>query len=432
MEISSGSNIRSKSNSSNHQSGLTAKAPALSRDDSHSEGKNSEGVRKFIKNEKMLILDFDDTNLTSEQKIRMTRDCILQKTELIDFRLKTLERGGISVLFKTIEQKNFAESILKKELESSLKKKGYISSKKTFEVLLPRFPRELHLDLLTTYDHVVNYKQLRSTDVVLFMDSKEAATNLIQRGMFIDNYYFSISPFVFRPHILCGLCRKIGHNQLSCTERSKSSSLCINCAKDHDEDHDCSAEIRCTECSSNEHNILQCPTYQSQIRAATTQKMKSYKEALSIKPIPTPRKVGQEGETRVAQRKQPERIQIVALVEIILSTLQNLGLLKEEVNVSDISSQIISVMDKRNQAPDNTSRYQHVQPTKADQRINRGSDSESSDLDIIEDDQKDILMMIEQSNCSTIGVEMELEDDQDMNPTSKKKLKGTSSSLTCS
>ena len=233
MEASSRSQSRARVKSPQKTSSSHAKAPAKAAENSQSGGEYSDGTKKFIKNEKMLILDFSDSTLTPEKKIRLIRDCILQKTELIDFRIKILERGGVSILFKTMEQKKFAESILKKEFESILSKKGYISSKKTFEVLLPKFPQELDLEALMSIENITSFKQLKSTDVVLFMNSKESAAKLIQSGLFLEKYYFSISPFVFRPHILCGLCRKIGHNQMSCTNRPKSSSLCMNCAKDH-------------------------------------------------------------------------------------------------------------------------------------------------------------------------------------------------------
>ncbi len=47
--------------------------------------------------------------------------------------------------------------------------------------------------------------------VVFFMDSKEAAKNLIDYGYFCDPYLLVFEPFVFAPNICCRNCGSKKH-----------------------------------------------------------------------------------------------------------------------------------------------------------------------------------------------------------------------------
>lgn len=88
---------------------------------------------KKPQNPRILILDFKETNASN---VQLVRRALITYTEIRNFSIKVLLKGGISILFAKPKARDFAEKVLTEKLGSHLAtRRGFLKNKKVFEVI---------------------------------------------------------------------------------------------------------------------------------------------------------------------------------------------------------------------------------------------------------------------------------------------------------
>src|ERR1700742_3420831 len=227
-------------------------------------------------NPRILLLDFIEGFNNPMKEIRSILD---SKTQIRGYVLKTLERGGISIWFRRPGQKIFAEGLLRDELASKLLKKRWTEKKTLFEVVIYGIPRSFNVSTLNSIPGVIRVQQIPGR-VILFMNSIQRAKEICSNGVSVDDYYFNVVPFVFRPKVSCPLCGSMDHARCETTK-------CFRCGEVDHVAKACNKTIRCVRCQSAEHDAWKCPTYRTKLQQATQLKRRSYAEVLgNVRNVP--------------------------------------------------------------------------------------------------------------------------------------------------
>ena len=214
---------------------------------------------KKIQNPKMLILDFI---IISQDNIRLVNKILHDYTPIRKFSMKTLTKGGISILFTSETAKKLAEPILLEQLKDKLKIKGFMNNKKFFEIIsyVPSYVEIEELSEAINADHFLN----RYGKVVFFMKSLNAAKDLVENGFLFRDTFFNFEIFVFKPKIGCQNCGSFKHFQCEAKDTKSGSTV-----------------MYCRHCYSTEHNSFKCVIYLDFLKEAKAKKRKTYAEAIS-------------------------------------------------------------------------------------------------------------------------------------------------------
>lgn len=222
---------------------------------------------KKAPNPRILLLDFADSKSLPVPNLKAVRNILISHTQIRSFNMKILERGGISILFSNPKAKAYAEKIIYEKLGNSLKRRGFLQTKSTFEVVT-NLPTDVDLELLSKGLNSTKSVKLAQNKVVFSLQTKEQAVQLINDGYLFRNYQLEFKPFTFKPRIACK-CGSIHHTTCSVdlfpsNLPATTSAVCVNCRK-------------------TDHSSKECPLYIEKLKVATENKKKSYAAALGSK-----------------------------------------------------------------------------------------------------------------------------------------------------
>jgi hypothetical protein len=228
---------------------------------------------KKAPNPRILILDFVDKNVLPVTHVQLVRNIIITNTQIRSFSTKILERGGISLLFNSPKAKQFAEKVINDKISNQLKKKGFLQTKKSFEVICS-LPKDLNADNLSRALKAIKIVKLGHGKFVFSVTSKEQAVLLISDGYLYGAYHIEFKPYTFKPKIACFKCGSIYHSTCSLElfpkeiqKETLASNNCVNCRKPG-------------------HSAKECPLYLEKLKKATENKKSSYAAALGSKASP--------------------------------------------------------------------------------------------------------------------------------------------------
>jgi len=222
---------------------------------------------KKAPNPRILLLDFADPKSSPFTNLKVVRNILISHTQIRSFNIKILERGGISILFNNPKAKAFAEKVLYEKLGDSLKRRGFLQNKSTFEVVT-NLPNDVDKELLSKALSSTKSVKLGQNKVVFSLQTKEQAVELINDGFLFRNYQLEFKPFTFKPRIACK-CGSIHHT--SCSVDLFPSDLPV------------STSAVCVNCRKTGHSPKECPLYIEKLKVATANKKKSYAAALGSK-----------------------------------------------------------------------------------------------------------------------------------------------------
>jgi hypothetical protein len=210
------------------------------------------------RNPRMLILDF---LMPSPDNLRVVNATLIEQTQIRKYSLKYLKNGGVSILFASEQAKRLAEPILLTKLENKLKRKGFMNTKKLFEVSVS-LPKQIDRQKLMESIHAERYVERFGNQVVYFMRSLEAAKQLISDGFIFDNFFLMFKAFVFKPKVGCKTCGSLQHVFCELSNERDETKECIHCG-------------------SEEHVSVKCALYETAVKEAKANKKKTYASALS-------------------------------------------------------------------------------------------------------------------------------------------------------
>jgi hypothetical protein len=221
-------------------------------------------------NPRILILDFKEKSV---ENIKIVRNALIMFTEIRNFSIKRLSRGGISILFAKPKAREFAEAILLEKLSDQLiTRGGFIRNKKVFEIAC-NVPKEVNLDTLNAEIRSISYKKLGYRTIFTLSTAVEAS-RLIADGYFFENFHLEFAPFVYKPKVACK-CGSIYHS--TCTPdpniTETENTICGNCKQ--------------------QHPTKDCEMLKMKMKSAMENKKKSYADALKVgimtAPAPPPK-----------------------------------------------------------------------------------------------------------------------------------------------
>jgi hypothetical protein len=311
------------------------------------------------KNPKILILDFETPK---REHLFLVHKTLHAKTNIRDFVPRQLERGGISILFRSAGARNHAEECLRKELSHLLKKPKpkFGDDKKFFEVIA-FIPKTL---LATDVQAALGAAKLiprHGSRYVFCLTSREQANAVVESGYFFCDYVLSFKPFTFPARIACSTCGSFDHKL--CEKK-----ICLHCSGDHlvsscpDRDN---TPPKCLYCFG-EHDARQCDQYVQRLKIANMNKRKSYAEVLksgSSAPLPkgpkqATKKQAKEPSLKVSGQDLPMSA-VLALLEAFMALFKITSAnsadvieqLKTSLKPSNYSKSILQkdVHQKRNQ-----------------------------------------------------------------------------------
>jgi hypothetical protein len=272
------------------------------------------GVLPHVRGSKALFLDPVEESFPSDI-LETIHGLLYSKTQLRGFSLLRLGRGGVRVLFKSVNARKYGEEVLRSHIRCRPAKLSWLQVKKTFEVVVRGVPRTTAVEGLMDVPHVVKVKDLKFGRVVLFMDSFEAASKLIDEGLWFQGMFFSVRPWSFKPRVSCLSCGSMSHTQ--CEKR-----ICFKCGVEGHVSGDCPNDesvrpLSCLRCGDSNHLSSDCPVFKEKSSKAYQRKKKTYAEALGAsKKATTPAHV----------RARPPQVDVFALVQtVVLTVLQVLN-----------------------------------------------------------------------------------------------------------
>jgi hypothetical protein len=222
----------------------------------HLQKKEKLSMPNDIKNKKMLILDFVEQK---KENLSLVYKIIRERTPVHPVSLKLLEKGGISVLFRSETAKNIVAKLLYEQLATKLRPKQFMEVKKAFEVSC-RLPKDIDAQEVCTSINAFKCIPRLGKEFIFFLNSKEEAKALLCNGFMFKEYLLVFEPFTFAPRLCCLNCGSKDHKQ--CEEEVKSSS--------------------CGYCMEN-HSFKDCEKLKLDKKAARLTKNKTYAEALLSK-----------------------------------------------------------------------------------------------------------------------------------------------------
>lgn len=229
---------------------------------------STEKVSKKV-NPRIIHLDFIEKNVSHVQEVRQV---IINSTQIRNFCIKVLPKGGISILLGNQKAKSLVEGLLNEKLEGKLCKKGFLVNKKLFE-LSCRVPKDL--DPKTVMETIKADKFIKrgGSECIFFLPSQNAANELITNGKFVSPYHLEFAPFIFAPRIACQNCGSSEHSECS-------KIICKTCASDH-KTEDCKSNVsKCYYCKGD-HAFKNCLLFKEKFAFAKATKKKTYAQALS-------------------------------------------------------------------------------------------------------------------------------------------------------
>jgi hypothetical protein len=287
-------------------------------------------------NPRILIMDFKEKSV---ENIKTVRNALITYTEIRNFSIKRLSRGGISILFGKQKAREYAETILIEKLSTQLiSRGGFIRNKKVFEIAC-NVPKEVNLDNLNAELRSISYKKLGYRTIFTLSTAVEAS-RLIADGYFFENFQLEFAPFVYKPKVACK-CGSIYHS--TCTPDPNiietDNTICGNCKQ--------------------QHPTKNCEMLKMKMKSAIENKRKSYADALKVgimtAPAPPP---------KVASSLELSPTLILDIVALVLKHF------KIEVNMQEVKEVIstafscnVSTSGKPRLDTTSTKPVQQVQPT---------------------------------------------------------------------
>lgn len=226
-----------------------------------------EQVPKKI-NPRLVHLDFIEKSVSNIQEVRSV---IVNHTQIRNFTIKILPKGGISVLLGNKVARNLVEDLLYQKLEGKVRRKGFLANKKLFEVSC-RVPKDMEIKKIMESINAVKFIKRGGNEFIFFLSSQDSASDFIKNGRFIYPYHLEFAPFTFAPRIMCKGCGSSEHQRCS-------KELCNTCGHEH-KTEECSSEIICLYCKGS-HTVKDCLQFKEKSASAKASKKKSYAEALT-------------------------------------------------------------------------------------------------------------------------------------------------------
>jgi hypothetical protein len=220
---------------------------------------------KKPQNPRILILDFKET---SASNVQLVRRALITYTEIRNFSIKVLVKGGISILFAKPKARDFAAKVLTEKLAPHLAtRRGFLKNKKVFEVITT-VAKTMNLDEIRFALGAISFKSLGHNRVIFTLGSPEEASRLISEGFFYESIHYEFQPFVFRPKIACK-CGSLFH---------------MSCNAIESKDNDSETPVPCANCQKTDHSSKECVLYKNRLQTAFANKKKTYAEALKVQP----------------------------------------------------------------------------------------------------------------------------------------------------
>ena len=219
-------------------------------------------------NPRLVHLDFIEKN---DSNVQLVREVIINNTQIRNFTIKVLPKGGLSILLPNKTAKLLCEEILFKKLDGKVKRKGFLSNKKLFEVSC-RVPKDLDPKNVLHEIKAEKFIKRGGNEIIFFMPSQITASYIVKNGKFVKPYHLEFAPFTFAPRIICKSCGSAEH--FECTK-----VLCKSCGQEH-KSEDCHSDfLNCYYCKGS-HGFKDCPQFKEKVSSAKLSKKKSYAEAL--------------------------------------------------------------------------------------------------------------------------------------------------------
>jgi len=262
-------------------------------------------------NPRILLLDFETS---TKDNIRIVNNILRDYTQIRKYSLKLLTKGGISILFSSEQAKKMAEPILITRLGNKLKVKGFMKSKKLFEIITC-IPKQVDREELKIALDADRFIERFGNKVVFFMKTLESARGLINDGFFFNDFFLTFELFVFKPKIGCRTCGSLDHSNCVAEETNMDASQCYHC-------------------SSTEHSSFKCAIYLDILKEAKENKKQSYAAALlcSSSSQKTQKKIPMDSSSRINQRSSAKKSSPTSISPV------------DELNVSLITTVVKSVL----------------------------------------------------------------------------------------
>jgi hypothetical protein len=219
-----------------------------------------ESLSSKKKNPRILLLDFKKTAIRDiETRLMRIRSAVHENSQIRSFSMKSFPNGNISILFRSPAARDVAERILREKMVNDLQPPE-LQGKNRFE-LIAKLPRNFNPAEVKHAIEASKYVSIGHGKYVFLGLSAIKATELIEKGVYVNPYFIEFELYAFAPQIGCSECGSIAHKFCSPND-------------------DISLNSRCIHCSSEEHKSIECSKLKQELKTAQIQKKASYADIL--------------------------------------------------------------------------------------------------------------------------------------------------------
>ena len=184
---------------------------------------------------------------------------------------------------------------------------------------------DVSVTILSGMEGVVRTFRSGRRRLVLSCGSKSMARKLVQEGIWVEDRYFSVRPWVRTPVVGCRNCGSLDH-------RSCDEVRCFKCGSTGHKSMDCPNNMKCLHCGES-HDARRCPVVRPKKDQARNRKQRSYRAALMgvEEPRPAPQVIPEVEEKvcgpqprPISRTPEPPRVDLSLLAKVVTKSLLDL------------------------------------------------------------------------------------------------------------